>query len=26
VDFDGFAAWVAERLVSTQVDASRGRW
>jgi tetratricopeptide (TPR) repeat protein len=26
VDFDGFAAWVADRLASTQVDTSRGRW
>jgi tetratricopeptide (TPR) repeat protein len=26
VDFDGFAAWVAERLASTQVDAKRASW
>jgi tetratricopeptide (TPR) repeat protein len=26
VDFDGFAAWVAERIAATQVDAKRASW
>ena len=26
VDFDGFAAWVAERVTATQLDTTRARW